>query len=168
MDAIRILNQRGVDLAVDFMGSGELEDSCRSFVKQERGTVTLGFVEPVSYGPKFFATLSKYDAALVPNLSDEQPRIPFDAFSQGVPVIASDTMGVREVVKDGVTGFLCPAGDAHELAALLERHAKAREGLRDAGLRALEWVRDRTHAAMHLERAAILSEALRPESADGS
>jgi len=161
MDAIRILNQRGVDLAVDFMGSGELEDSCRSFVKQERGTVTLGFVEPVSYGPKFFATLSKYDAALVPNLSDEQPRIPFDAFSQGVPVIASDTMGVREVVKDGVTGFLCPAGDAHELAALLERHAKAREGLRDAGLRALEWARERTHAAMHLERASILNEALK-------
>jgi glycosyltransferase involved in cell wall biosynthesis len=161
MDAIRILNQRGADLTVDFMGNGELEDGCRAFVKEELGSVRLRLLEPIPYGPNFFAKLAEYDAVLVPNLSDEQPRIPFDAFSQGVPVIASDTMGVREVVKDGVTGFLCPAGDADQLARLLERHAKAREGLRDAGLRALEWVRQRTHAAMHLERVKILNEALK-------
>jgi glycosyltransferase involved in cell wall biosynthesis len=161
MEAIRILNQRRVNLAVDFMGSGELERRCRAFAEEERGSVKLQFIEPITYGPNFFAKLAEYDAVLVPNLSDEQPRIPFDAFSQGVPVIASDTMGVREVVKDGVTGFLCPAGDAHALADLLERHAKAREGLRDAGLRALQWVSSRTHAAMHLERANILSEALK-------
>ena len=119
------------------------------------------FVEPVPYGPEFFGKLSEYDALLVPSLSGEQQRILFDAFSQGVPVIASDTKGVRDVVEDGVNGFLCPTGDVQELAAALERHASARRGLRDAGLRALELARDRTHAAMHLERTAILNEALR-------
>jgi glycosyltransferase involved in cell wall biosynthesis len=161
LDAIRLLNQRGVEVSIDLMGSGVLEDACRRFTEQEHGTVQLRFIEPVPYGPEFFATLAEYDAVLVPSLSDEQPRVPFDAFSQGVPVIGSDTIGVREVVKDGVTGFLCTAGDAHELAAALERHAKARDALRDAGLRALEWVRERTHAAMHLERVSILNEALR-------
>ena len=165
-DAIRMLNQRRVGLAVDFMGSGGLEDSCREFAEREQGTVRLRFLESVPYGPEFFATLAAYDAVLVPNLSDEQPRIPFDAFSQGVPVIASDTIGVREVVEDGLTGFLCPAGDARELAAMLEHHAKAREGLRDAGLRALQRVRERTHAAMHLERFTILREALGTVSVD--
>lgn len=161
LEATRLLNQRGVELSIDMMGSGALEDVCRRFTEREHGTVQLRFIEPVPYGPRFFDTLAEYDAVLVPSLSDEQPRVPFDAFSQGVPVIGSNTIGVREVVKDGVTGFLCPAGDAHELAAVLERHAKAREGLRNAGLYALEWVRDRTHAAMHLDRANILNEALK-------
>ena len=161
MDAIRALNQRGTELEVDFMGSGELAESCRAFAESEDGTVKVRFVEPVPYGPEFFSRLSEYDAVLVPSLSDEQPRILFDAFGQGVPLIASDTKGVREVVDDGVDGFLCPTGDAQQLAAALERHANAREGLRDAGLRALERARDRTHAAMHLERTVILNEALR-------
>ncbi len=166
MEAIRMLNQRQVDLAIDFMGSGELEDSCRSFAEQEQGTVDLRFLDPIAYGPKFLAALAMYDAVLVPNLSDEQPRIPFDAFSQGVPVIASDTIGIREVVEDGVTGFLFSPGDARELAAMLERYARAREGLREAGLRALELVREKTHAAMHLKRAAILTESLGQASVD--
>lgn len=166
MDAIRILNQREVDLRVDFMGSGELEQTCRAFVQQEHGTVQLRFVEPLAYGPEFFGTLANYDAALVPSLTDEQPRIPFDAFSQGVPVIASNTIGVREVVEDGVTGFLCPVGDAEELADMLERCAKARGELRNAGLRALERVRERTHAAMHLERATLLRQELYPALAN--
>lgn len=165
MEAIRMLNERGVDLTVHFMGTGELEGTCRAFVEQEQGSVKLRFIEPVPYGPEFFATLGAYDAVLVPNLSDEQPRIPFDAFSQGVPVIASNTIGVREVVEHGVTGYLCPAGDPRELAEILERLAGAREELRDVGLCALDRVRARTHAAMHLERAVILSEALRASSA---
>lgn len=161
MDAIRALNQRETELEVDFMGDGTLAQNCRAFAENEEGTVKVRFVEPVPYGPEFFSRVSEYDGLLVPSLSDEQPRILFDAFSQGVPVIASDTKGVREVVEDGVNGFLCPTGDAQELAAALERHASARGGLRDAGLRALESARARTHAAMHLERTAILHEALR-------
>ena len=161
LEAIRLLSQRGVELSIDIMGSGALEDLCRRFTEQEQGTVRLRFIEPVPYGPGFFETLAQYDAVLVPSLSDEQPRVPFDAFSQGVPVIGSNTIGIREVVKDGVTGFLCPPGDAHALAAVLERYANAPERLRNVGLNGLEWVRGRTHAAMHLERAKILNEALR-------
>lgn len=166
MEAIRMLNQRSVELEVDFMGSGELADDCRAFVQEERGTVKLRLLEPVPYGPEFFATLAEYDAVLVPSLTDEQPRVPFDAFSQALPVIASDTIGVREVVEDGVTGFLSATGDASELATVLERHAKARGELRDAGLQGLEFVRERTHAAMHLERSLILCDELRAPSAD--
>jgi glycosyltransferase involved in cell wall biosynthesis len=39
----------------------------------------------------------------------------------GVPVVASRIGQIAEVVEDGVTGTLCAAGDAAELAAALER-----------------------------------------------
>jgi hypothetical protein len=39
----------------------------------------------------FLSLLRGFDGALVPSLSDEQPRILYDAFSQAVPVIGSAT-----------------------------------------------------------------------------
>ena len=52
-----------------------------------------------------------------------------EAQSRGVPVIAHDLEGMREVVVDGVTGFLVRPGDLDALAARLD------ELLADPGLR---------------------------------
>ncbi len=41
------------------------------------------------------------------------------AYQFGVPVIASDVGGLSEVVRDGRTGLLFPAGDSERLASLL-------------------------------------------------
>lgn len=37
----------------------------------------------------------------------------------GLPVVASDIRGCRDVVADGVTGLLTPAGDAQALATAM-------------------------------------------------
>jgi hypothetical protein len=42
-----------------------------------------------------------------------------EAFAAGTPVVASDIVGYREVVRDGVDGVLVPPGDARALAAAL-------------------------------------------------
>jgi glycosyltransferase involved in cell wall biosynthesis len=39
----------------------------------------------------------------------------------GVPVVATDIAGYREVVRDGLDGLLVPPGDAAALAAALAR-----------------------------------------------
>jgi glycosyltransferase involved in cell wall biosynthesis len=39
----------------------------------------------------------------------------------GVPVVASDIAGYREVVRDGVDGLLVPPHDANALAAAIRR-----------------------------------------------
>lgn len=45
------------------------------------------------------------------------PRAVIQAMAAGVPVVCSDVGGAREAVRDGVTGFLVPAGDADGAAA---------------------------------------------------
>jgi PEP-CTERM/exosortase A-associated glycosyltransferase len=47
------------------------------------------------------------------------PLKPLEAMAQLKPVLASDVGGHRELIKDGVTGFLFPAGDEAALAARL-------------------------------------------------
>ena len=44
-----------------------------------------------------------------------------EALAAGRPVVATDVGGVRHVVQDGETGWLCPAGDAVALGQLLKR-----------------------------------------------
>ncbi|MGH8800194.1 MAG: glycosyltransferase, partial [Casimicrobiaceae bacterium] len=56
------------------------------------------------------------------------PLKPLEAMAQGRMFVASDVGGHRELVRDGETGFLFPAGDAGALAqaieALLARRAE--------------------------------------------
>jgi len=47
----------------------------------------------------------------------------FEAAACATPVVASDSPGLRESVRDGVTGFLVPHGDVPALAAALARLA---------------------------------------------
>lgn len=47
-----------------------------------------------------------------------------EAAACGIPAVASDVPGNREVVREGRTGFLFPVGDASACAAALERLAR--------------------------------------------
>ena len=55
------------------------------------------------------------------------PLKPLEAMAQGRIVVASDVGGHRELVRDGETGFLFPAGDAAALAAAIERVLATRD-----------------------------------------
>jgi glycosyltransferase involved in cell wall biosynthesis len=49
------------------------------------------------------------------------PLKPLEAMAQGRMLVASDVGGHRELVRDGETGFLFPAGDVEALAATIEK-----------------------------------------------
>jgi glycosyltransferase involved in cell wall biosynthesis len=51
------------------------------------------------------------------------PLTPMEAAAMGVPVVATDIRGCRQVVDDGTTGLLVPVGDPVALAAAIERLA---------------------------------------------
>jgi glycosyltransferase involved in cell wall biosynthesis len=53
---------------------------------------------------------------VVPSLEEGAPRVILEAFSAGVPVLASAVGGIPEMVEDGKTGFLVPPKSAEELA----------------------------------------------------
>ena len=81
------------------------------------------------------------DAVVLTSIKEGIPRALMQAMAVGVPVVATDVKGTREVVVHGETGFLVPLGDdatlAERLRALLESSALRR----DMGARAVEHVR---------------------------
>ena len=56
-----------------------------------------------------------------------------EAAACGTPVVASNSPGIRESVRDGVTGFLAPHGDVAALAAAFARLAESTELVQTMG-----------------------------------
>ena len=75
--------------------------------------------------------LAVADVAVLPSYYREGiPRVLIEAAAMGRPLVATDVPGCREVVQDGVNGFLVPPKDPAALAAAIEAL------LKDPGLRA--------------------------------
>jgi len=74
--------------------------------------------------------LGAFDAFVLASHREGQPRAAMEAAATGLPIVATDIRGCRQVVDDGVTGLLVPVRDASALRAALSRLAGSSE-LRD-------------------------------------
>jgi len=65
------------------------------------------------------------------------PRSLLEAASMQIPIVTTDSVGCREVVEDGINGFLCKIKDPVDLAKKIEKmikHSpKERENMGKAG-----------------------------------
>ncbi|MGB7861388.1 MAG: GNAT family N-acetyltransferase, partial [Acidimicrobiia bacterium] len=57
-----------------------------------------------------------FDLFVLPSHREGFPRAAMEAAASGLPVVATDIRGCRQVVDNGETGFLFPVGDAQALA----------------------------------------------------
>jgi N-acetyl-alpha-D-glucosaminyl L-malate synthase BshA len=56
------------------------------------------------------------DVLLLPSRQESFGLAALEAMSSGLPVVASDVGGLRELVEHGATGLLCPVGDVRAFA----------------------------------------------------
>jgi len=61
------------------------------------------------------AVLQASQLVVLPSLSEGLPVVLLEAMAAGKPVVASDVGGVREIVDNGVTGFVVPPKDPEAL-----------------------------------------------------
>jgi len=87
-----------------------------------------GQVEPI--GPLLLAA----DACVLPSLWEGLPLSLLEALARARPMVASRVGGVPEVIEDGLTGRMVPAGDAEALAAVLEDFHRKPDVARRMGL----------------------------------
>jgi glycosyltransferase involved in cell wall biosynthesis len=100
-------------------------------LKVEDRIVVAGKV-PESELPAYY---SAADVLVLPSLSRLEAfgLVIVEAMASGKPVVASDLPGVREVVRDGKTGFLCEPFNAGDLAAKIAALASNEKAASDMG-----------------------------------
>ncbi len=61
------------------------------------------------------------DAFVLPSEREGMPLVLLEAMAMGLPVVATNVTGNRDIVTDGVNGLLVPYADAEALATALQR-----------------------------------------------
>jgi len=67
------------------------------------------------------------DIYVLPSYREGVPRTLLEATSMAKPIVTTDTVGCREVVRDGYNGYLVPAKDASALAEKITELVISRE-----------------------------------------
>lgn len=165
LEAIRVLARKNIPVTLGILGSGDLAARCKEVSAELQGVTHVNVLGTVAYGAALFELLQRYHAVILPSISDEQPRIVYDAYSQAVPALASGTAGLRDCIHESRTGWLVEPNNVEELSAMIERAVGNVEELRRMGMEALRVARSMTHRRMHLERQILLLQLTQPTAA---
>ncbi len=121
LDALDLLLREEYECSI--YGNGPLADAVRA-----SGNATLHASVPYDRLPKI---LSQHDIVVLPAVWPEPfGRVVIETMAAGLPIIASNTGGLAELVDDGKTGLLVPPNNAEALAEAMQkliRDSKLRE-----------------------------------------
>jgi glycosyltransferase involved in cell wall biosynthesis len=120
LDALTALAAEGTDVEIVFAGDGPLrgimEERVRSRGLEGRVRIT-GWIS----GETVRAELLGARAMLLPSFAEGLPVVLMEALALGRPAITTYIAGIPELVRDGTTGFLIPAGSLDALRAAIRR-----------------------------------------------
>ena len=115
------LRSSGIDAHLALVGDGplrtELEALARSLGVHDRCHF-LGYREDVG------ACFAAFDTVALTSANEGTPVTLIEALAARVPVVSTDVGGVSDVVSEGESGFLVPAGDIEAIADRLARLAR--------------------------------------------
>lgn len=129
----RLVEHKGLEQVVDAMqhlppptqliivGGGERRAAIEARARASRASDRIAFVGRVPLGdlPEYYRAA---DVFVLPSVSRLEAFgiVALEAMGSGLPVVASDIPGVREVVTDGVEGYLANPLDARALAGRID------------------------------------------------
>ncbi len=117
IEAAALLQQAALDFSVEIYGAGAERAALEAQSTASGLSGQVHFHGTLSYPQPFLSTLGQCGVVLMTNLNDEQPRLVFDAISQGTLPLCPDTAAYRAL---GVPSRLrFESGNAHSLSGVI-------------------------------------------------
>lgn len=127
-----IKNEKGIGIALNAIGIARSEVRCDFYGRPKDNDLIPRINETpgCSYrgavpSEELLLRMREYDVLLMPTFYEGEgyPGVILEAFSLGLPVIASNWKFIPEIVEDGVNGLLVEPRDPEALAAAIDRIA---------------------------------------------
>lgn len=157
LQAAGALERRHPDLRIEVAGSGSCDPRLRLLASRlglARSISFLGWRQDVE------ALHRRWQVFVQPSIYEGFGLAALEAMASGLPVAASATGGLPELVEDGITGFLVPVGDVDALADRLGQLLEDEELRVRAGQAARERVREHFSGAAMGAKIAQLYDGL--------
>jgi len=117
VDAAREIRREFPDC--EFRLLGFLDVPSRSAISRDQMSswVTEGVIKYLGSVEDVRQHIAAADCVVLPSYREGTPRTLLEAASMGRPIITTDAVGCRQVVDDGINGYLVKVRDAGDLAA---------------------------------------------------
>jgi len=83
-----------------------------------------GAIKYIGTSDDVMSVISEYDCIVLPSYREGLSRVLLEAASMAKPIITTSVPGCKEVVDDGVNGYLCEVKDADSLAEQMRKMLK--------------------------------------------
>jgi glycosyltransferase involved in cell wall biosynthesis len=121
IDAARHLKELGHKAIFQLLGPVDVDNPTSIPKEHIEFCAKEGFIEYLGSTDDVRPFISSSDCVVLPSYREGAPRTLLEAASMGKPLIATNVPGCRDVVENGVNGFLCNVQDSRDLANAMEK-----------------------------------------------
>jgi colanic acid/amylovoran biosynthesis glycosyltransferase len=119
IEAAALLAAKGVAFELILIGDGPLRGAIEALVKERKLGDRVRLTGSLS-SPQLREEILGSRALVLPSFAEGLPIVIMEAMALRRPVLATSVAGIPELVRDGIDGWLFPAGSVESLAAAME------------------------------------------------
>jgi glycosyltransferase involved in cell wall biosynthesis len=121
VEAARLLKLKGLDAEFCLLGFLDVQNPTAISRRQMNDWVTEGAVRYLGESDNVKEEIAQADCVVLPSYREGTPRTLLEAASMARPIVTTNAVGCRDVVDDGINGYLCRPKDAVDLASKMAR-----------------------------------------------
>ncbi|MDM1545271.1 glycosyltransferase family 4 protein [Ignatzschineria indica] len=122
VDAAKILKQKNNNVEFQLLGHLDVESPTAISKEQMDIWVKDGYVNYLGSSDDVRVEIAQADCIVLPSFYREgTPRILLESASMEKPIITTNNVGCKDVVDDGINGFLCAVKNSKDLALKMEK-----------------------------------------------
>ena len=121
VDAARLLKQQYPQVRFALLGFMDVQNPAAISRTQVQQWVNEGVVEYWGTSTDVREQIAQADCVVLPSYREGTPRTLLESAAMGRPLVTTNAVGCREVVDDGVNGYLCDVRNAASLAEAMRK-----------------------------------------------